>query len=272
MNEDPAAYWNDARGWVRAQDSVDQWLSPITAQLIEATAAAAGERAVDVGCGCGGSTLPLAERVGPQGRVLGVDISAVMLDHGRTRTKDVEQVELVLADATEHPFEPGWADLVISRFGVMFFLDPVRAFSNIRAGMRPGGRLCMAVWQGIERNEWINFIMQAFPELESPVPDADAGPGPFSFSDPARVVEVLGGAGFSAIEPVPFTTSINLGDSVDLALETMSEVGPLSRVLAEAEEDQRPQLLARARAFLQEQYRTGPPLLEAAVWIVHARA
>ncbi len=282
MNEDPAAYWNEVAGdkWVRAQEGIDRWVAPITKQLLEAAAVRSGERVVDVGCGCAETTLALAEHVGSEGRVLGVDISRVMVEHGRRRTQGVEHLELLVADATEHAFEPGWADLVTSRFGVMFFLDPVRAFANLRASLRPGGRLCFACWQAPEHNPWTHFGMRALPEIESPgigpdkgpTPGSDAGPGPFSLSAPQRIHETLSGAGFTEIDPVSFRTSMILGESAGIALETMVEVGPLSRVLSNAQEHERPELLARVRAFVEHEYRDGPPPQGAGVWIVHARA
>lgn len=278
MRDDPVAYWTRQAGpnWVRAEAVIDRMLHPITEQLLEQSGASTGERVIDVGCGCGSTALAFAERVGQQGRVLGVDISPPMVERAEQRCQGIEQVELVRADAASHAFEPGWADLVTSRFGVMFFVDPVAAFSNLRSGLRAGGRLVVACWQPPERNPWISFTLRALPETERPShePAAASGdsPGPFSLSSPARAREILDEAGFVDVRCEPFSTEIGIGSSSDEALATFTQIGPLSRLLADTSDDERARLLERVSRFLEEQFADGPPTLPAAAWLLCARS
>ena len=142
-NADQAAYWNGAAGqrWMDRQETQDVLLAPISALLLDRTRPGAGERVLDIGCGCGATTIELARRVGATGHVLGVDISAPMLGRARERAPADLPLEFVLADATVHSFEPGRSDLLFSRFGVMFFADPAVSFANMRKALRKGGRL-----------------------------------------------------------------------------------------------------------------------------------
>ncbi len=273
MNEDPRTYWHEHAGpkWVRARHAVDRIVLPITEHLLAVADAQPGERVIDIGCGCGTSTTAFARQVGPTGHVLGVDVSGPMLEVTREAGAEFPQLEVALADAGRHPFAPQ-AQLLASRFGVMFFPDPPAAFANLRTALAPGGRTALVCWQPIQRNPWISYIMQAFPEAASSMPEPDAGPGPFSLSDPAGDHELLTSAGFRDVAVEPFETKVSLGDTAAQALEAMTEVGGFSRMLAEAEnEEQRAQLHERARTFLEREYRDGVPQLDAAVWVLRAR-
>lgn len=273
MNDDPSAYWNQEAGarWTRAQTLIDAWMEPITAELLRAADLQPGQRVIDVGCGGGTTALAVAEQVGPGGRVLGIDVSRAMLEYARGRSVEGGPVEYVLADAAEHPFEPESTDLIISRFGVMFFVDPVRAFTNLRASLRPGGRMVMACWGAPELSPWADYGMRALPELTPRLPAPDDGPGPFSLSAESRVREILQAAGFEAVRLVSFSTPLCPGASVDSAIDMMTEVGPLSRALAEVDDATRGEMLARVRSFLEREYRDGPPSIDSATWIIHAR-
>jgi ubiquinone/menaquinone biosynthesis C-methylase UbiE len=227
---------------------------------------------IDVGCGCGTTTIALAEAVGPEGRVLGVDISAPMLAHAGECGAGLAQLDLLQADAGVHEFDPGWADLVVSRFGVMFFAEPVRAFANLRGGMKQDGRMVAAVWQSPKRNPWATFMLRAFPEIELPAAGGDEDkPGPFRMADPDKLRRLMRDAGFGAIELEDLQVEVTPAPSVDEALLSASEVGPFARLLAEVPEQRREAMVERARAYLEEQYREGLPRLAAGVWLIHAR-
>ncbi len=274
MNEEPEVYWREHAGpkWVRARHAVDFIVSPITERLLDVADAKEGERVVDIGCGCGTTTLAFAKRVGHSGHVLGVDVSDPMLEVTRTASVDLPQLDVALADAGSYSFSAD-ADLLVSRFGVMFFPDPPAAFANMRTALVPGGRTALICWQPIGRNPWISYIMQAFPEAASAMPDPDAGPGPFSLSDPDGTRALLSSAGFQDVVVEPFETQVSLGETAAHALEAMTEVGGFARMLAEADTDeQRAQLKERAQAFLDNAYRDGVPKLDAAVWVLRARA
>ena len=140
------AYWNSAAGakWLTRQAETDAMLQVAQDAAIAQAAVAAGEVVLDIGCGCGASTLALAARVGPGGRVMAVDVSEAMLARAKERAKDLPQVECLVADAAAHPFAPESFDLLFSRFGVMFFGDPAAAFAHLRKALKPSGRVVFA--------------------------------------------------------------------------------------------------------------------------------
>src|ERR1700730_3278864 len=133
-NADQIAFWNGPGGqhWTHRQEVQDALLGPISAVLMDRAAAVSGERVIDIGCGCGATSIELAKRVGPTGHVLGIDVSAPMLARARERAPQDAPVEFIQADATVHPFEAARADLLFSRFGVMFFAEPALSFANLR--------------------------------------------------------------------------------------------------------------------------------------------
>jgi SAM-dependent methyltransferase len=271
-NTDQIAYWNDAAGktWAEFQDALDRQVGPLGARVIEILAPAAGERFLDIGCGCGETTLELAKRVGPSGAVLGVDISQPMLAVARERAAGVAQASFLQADAQAHPFEAGAYDAIHSRFGVMFFQDPVAAFANLRRALKPGGRLAFVCWRAPAENPIMILPMAAAaPHLPPPVPPTPGAPGPFAFADADRVRGILAGAGFHdiALEPQDMAAG---GNSLEGALDLALRVGPLGAQLRERPEA-RPAVIADVRAALASHLRDGRVFLPSATWIVSAR-
>jgi SAM-dependent methyltransferase len=236
--------WQDAAGakWVAEQEQTDAQLAPLGLAALEVARPNAGERVLDVGCGAGQSTLQLAELVGPSGRVVGVDISQPLLDHARKRVAQAgaSNVELVLGDATVVDL-PGPFDFVFSRFGVMFFEEPVRAFSNLAKASAPGARLCFVCWQGIDVNPWATAPLTAVRRLRpaQPLPEllAPGRPGPFSFADPALVRDLLTRAGFTSVDIAPRELEMSFGGArtVAQAVRYATTIGPAARFLASAE-------------------------------------
>jgi ubiquinone/menaquinone biosynthesis C-methylase UbiE len=193
--------WEGAKGdlWVRRQRENDAFLEPFGEAALRRAWVAAGERVIDVGCGCGATTLALARAVGSDGLVTAVDVSAAMLDVARERARRAnleERIAFVCADAATHAFVPGGADALYSRFGVMFFAEPTGAFANLRRAMRRGGRLAFVCWQRDEDNawKWLPFTA-ALTVLPAPAPRNPEAPGGASFASPERVQRILGGAG-----------------------------------------------------------------------------
>ena len=276
-NADQAAYWNGPAGqrWIERQETQDVVLAPASAVLFERALVGEGNRVIDVGCGCGETTIKLAKRVGPKGHVTGVDISAPMLARARERADTRLPLNFVLADATVYPFEPGRADVVTSRFGVMFFAEPAVSFVNIRKALRPGGRLVFACWQEPRRNPWMMLPLQSaykhVPRLPEVGPE---DPGPFSFAREDRVRRVLSEAGFSSIamEPVDLMLDIAAGRGLDAAVNSALSIGPVSRAL----DGQSPDLIAAAtdsiRAALASLEKGDTVMLGAAIWIATALA
>ena len=175
-NEAEITYWNSAAGrhWVERQQSQDIVLGPILQATLERAQPRQGERVVDIGCGTGASSIALAERVGPSGQVLGVDVSAPMLARAAERLPPGAPVKFVRADATTYRFEPAAFDLLFSRFGVMFFAEPARAFANLRTALKPSGRLAFACWRKFDENPWLQVPLRAALEHVPPLPR----PGP----------------------------------------------------------------------------------------------
>jgi SAM-dependent methyltransferase len=267
-------YWNATAGpsWVAAQASLDAELLPWGLKAMEALAPKAGERILDVGCGCGATTLELARRVGPSGAVAGADIAAPMLAVARTSAEaaGLAQATFVQADAQSHAFEP--ADGVFSRFGVMFFANPVAAFANLRRAMRPGGRLAFVCWQPPEANDWMTLPMSVVAPLlpEPPRTPPPGAPGPFAFADPDRVRGILDGAGWRGIEIVGHQMQTAWGD-IDASTRTAMSIGPVANALR-----QNLGLADKIEAAVREAlmpYATPQGVrLDSAAWVVRASA
>jgi len=276
---DQSAYWNDEAGprWVALQERMDTLLAPLTATAIDFAAPARGDHVLDVGCGCGATLLELSPRVGPKGKVLGVDISAVMLALARKRVEaqGLGNTTLLRADASKHPFEPASVDLAFSRFGVMFFEDSVRAFAAIRRALRRGGRIAFITWRRLSDNPWFLVPYLAAKPLLPPQPPADPeAPGPFRFADPDALRRILSEAGFSHVEVTPHDSMMQLAGPGELAsaLDFAVQIGPVSRALATADAAARAAATEAIRAELARHETANGIALSAGNWLVSARA
>jgi SAM-dependent methyltransferase len=275
-NAGQIAYWNAAAGetWAALQERLDRQLEPLGRAAIDALDPAADERIIDIGCGAGQTSLELAGEVGPDGTVLGVDISAPLLEVARRRAAEagLANVRFLEADAQTRAFAPGAADGVFSRFGVMFFADPPAAFSNIRKAQRPGGRLAFVCWRPLALNEWMLVPMRAaLQHIPAPPPPADPfAPGPFAFADPDRVRGILTEAGFSDIGIEAHDARIG-GNDLDQTVAMSLRVGPLGALLRE-NPDMRDTVVGSIREALEPHAGPGGVFLPGAVWVVTARA
>jgi SAM-dependent methyltransferase len=270
-------YWNDGAGpaWVAMQERLDAQIAAHGRRTFTRLAAVPGERVLDLGCGCGGTTLEIAEALGETGRVLGVDVSAPMLALARARADAAGlagRIEFREADAQTADLGTERFDAVFSRFGVMFFDDPVRAFTNVRRALRPGGRLAFVCWQARERNPWMTVpALAAMKHVPFPPPPPADAPGPCAFADPARVRGILERAGFAAIAFEAMEDALPLtGERTE---EVFLAVGPVGQALREAKatDEQRARVMAAIREAI-ETFRTPRGLrAPAAAWIVSAR-
>ncbi|MEW6640497.1 MAG: methyltransferase domain-containing protein [Pseudomonadota bacterium] len=272
---DQQAFWNGAAGrqWTDFQDTLDDTFAPVQQRMLERAAVRSGERVIDVGCGCGATSLALADLVGPSGEVLGIDISADMLARARERIPAGARLTYLLADAAKHPFPAGHFDLLASRFGVMFFADPIAAFKNLAAALRPGGRLAFACWRQPRDNPYFMLALQQaykhVPKLPEMKPD---DPGPFAFAAQERVERILSAAGFASVTLEPFDTSLDMagGRGLDHAIMVALSIGPAARAL----EDQPPEKAAATAQSMREAFAAfhhgDSVTLPAAVWIVTA--
>ncbi len=270
-NAEQIEFWNGraAAGWVDNQDQMDALLEPLSRAALDRAVVKAGDRVLDVGCGCGGTSLAMA-RAGAQ--VTGVDISAPMLAAARQRAAaEGLGVDFVLADASTQHFA-GDRDVLFSRFGVMFFADPAGAFANLRTALVRGGRMAFVCWQAASANAWMAVPATAIASLLPPTPPADPrAPGPFAFADRAYLVGILGQAGFAEVQVAPIEADLLMGRTVDEAMLFTQKVGPLSRPLAMLEGDARTQALDAVRVIMQANERNGEVRLGARCWVVTAR-
>ena len=275
-NSAQADYWNSAGGrrWAAHHDRQEELLRPISDRLIAVADPKPGEFVIDIGCGCGGTTLDFAMRVAPEGEVLGLDVSQAMLQRARERLSDDLPARFIHADATVYEPPPGEIDLVASQFGVMFFADPAHSFANLRAGMKPGGRLAFACWRAARDNPWLIVPLRAAADHAPPLPElGPEDPGPFAFADKSRVRRILGEAGFVDVEIAPedFELDIAVGQGLDAAVSGALTLGPASRML----EDQPETTLKAAAAAIRKAlaaHAVGDRVpLRASVWFVTAR-
>ena len=275
-NREQIDFWNGPRGesWVADQPLRDRSLAPFGDAALALARASRGERVVDVGCGCGATSLALAEAVGPAGSVLGVDLSGPMLARARERGRALPQLRFEQVDAATFAFD-GQATLLYSRFGVMFFDDPPSAFENLRRALSPGGRIAFACWRGLPENDWLSVPLQAVRAVVAQAsaqlaPDA---PGPLAFADPTRVRGILEGAGFDDISLTPVDREMPLGEGrgVDAAAAEAITLGPAARLLLGVDDATRVRALAAVASALAPLERGGAVRLSASAWVVSAR-
>ncbi len=280
-NSEQVAYWNGEAGerWARDDATMARLLEPITRALLDHARIEGFHSALDVGCGGGSQTGLLASRLGSGSKVLGVDISAPMLAVAASRTGPAAEgraaVEFLQADAASHPFAPASFDLVFSRFGVMFFDDPLAAFTHLHGALRPGGRLVFCCWQAMQDNEWMRVPVQAALQHVPPPPKADPhAPGPCAFADGERLRRILSQAGYHEIALDPYLTRVYPSEArdADTAARDLARVGPVSRLLAGQPEDVVERAYGSLARALEPHFRDGRLELGAAIWFVTASA
>lgn len=274
-NEQQIEHWSRKGGahWAAEQERYDRTLAPYTDHIMRAVGAAPGEQILDVGCGNGAVSLALARTVRPGGRVVGVDIATPMITRARERAiaEDLHHLTFIEADAQTHSFDPNF-DGVVSRFGVMFFDDPVAAFANVAASLRSGGRLAFACWRDLLINEWI--MVPASAALQHvPMPDlgTPGAPGPFSLSDPDRILNVLEKAGFTEITMTDIDEPEWLGDDLDDALAFLQRSDMADTLLAGANLRTLKRVWESVREALAPYVQADGVWLGSAAWLVKAK-
>jgi SAM-dependent methyltransferase len=268
-----AAYWNGpgGEGWLAAYQRIQRAIGDIGEVGLAAAAPQHGEHVIDIGCGTGDTTAALARAVGLSGHVLGVDISETLITAARTHRLD--NATFVVGDAATHPFQASHYDLVFSRFGVMFFADPVAAFRNIRRALKPAGRLVFIAWRTPQENPWgTTPVRAAQPFLPAQPRPGPEDPGQFAFGDRARVERILGEAGFKALRFEPIDRQIWMGNTVAEVVAGAGKFGPLARAFAGAE----PAAIEKAKQAIADVLapHQGPEgvRLPGACWLVRASA
>ena len=276
-NAEQIEFWNGEGGekFVRYQNALDQMLEPFGTEAIRRAGVKPGEAVLDIGCGCGDTTIDLARAVGITGEVVGVDISEPMLARAEYLAAQTEMTNVFfeLTDVETGPLHSDSFDLAFSRFGVMFFKNPATAFRNVHGALRRGGRIAFACWRPLALNQWVSLQMQAIlPLVPPPSPMGPEDPGPFSFADQDRVRAILSVAGFSDIAIEPFDTSVALGgmlvldDAVDFSLE----IGPAASLLKDVDPATRERARDAVREVLRPYQDKRGVMVSAGAWIVTA--
>lgn len=268
------AIWNGLAGhaWVETQELLDQLFKPFEDLLVEAVSAGSGRRVLDVGCGTGSTTLATARRLGVQGRCTGIDISAPMITAARARAeREKAPADFILADAQTHAFEPASFDMIISRFGVMFFGDPVQAFANLRRASEDGAGLQFIAWRSPSENPFMTTAERAaaplLPNLPARKPDA---PGQFAFADQGRVHRILEDSGWADIDLQPLDVACTLPEKE--LVRYFTRLGPVGQILHEADDQTRLLVIETVRAAFEPFVHEAEVRFTAACWKVSARA
>ena len=275
-NSEQIAEWNGALGqrWATMQREIDRIVAPFGDAALKAAAPHPGERVIDVGCGCGDTSIEIARIVGETGAVLGIDVSEPMLEVARSSGALANCAHLAFreGDASEAGL-PANTDLLFSRFGVMFFSQPSPAFSHLRQSLRTGGRCVFVCWRAPRDNVWAMTPLSAARAAMgvTPTPADPDAPGPFAFADEERLRAILSGAGFGAIVVQRFDAALFLGATPRSAAEGAVQIGPVSRFVREVGVEHLPIILdAVERALAPLAAPDGHVSLNGSTWIVAA--
>jgi SAM-dependent methyltransferase len=273
-NQDQVDFWNGRMGqeWTLLQERMDANLSAIHDALMPFAAPKLGEAVLDIGCGTGTTSMALADAVGASGRVTGIDVSRTMLALARQRGQGRPNLVFLEVDASQAAFQPEY-DLLFSRFGVMFFDDPVAGFANLCKAAKPGGRIAFACWRTPPENLWASApIAAARPFLPDVPPPDPLAPGPFAFADAGRMENILAGSGFRDIRIQKFDGVMDMGRDVDEAAAHTLRIGPLARATAELDDATKAKITIAVKdafgRFTRADGAIAPPV---ACWLVGAR-
>lgn len=273
-DDEQTKLWNGpaGRAWVESQELLDQVLEPFEDLLVEEVSARSGGQVLDVGCGTGSTTLAAARQLGAKGRCVGVDISEPMLAAARARAeREGTPASFIRANAQSHAFEPASFDLLISRFGVMFFNDPVQAFANLRRASRPDAELRFIAWRSAAENPFMTTAERAaaplLPTLPARPPE---GPGQFAFADPGRVHSILEESGWAGIGLRPIDVTCTLPEKE--LVRYFTRHGPVGLFLQQADDRTRQQVVETVRAAFEPYVHGDEVRFTGACWMLSARA
>ena len=271
-NTEQEKLWNGSlgEGFIRVESYIDRIVEPISKAAVDTVCAQSEDRILDVGCGCGSTSMALAKT---GATVTGVDISEKMIAQAKAKSKAVTNLSFCTADAAVENFERNYTH-VFSRFGVMFFSDPTVAFSNMHSGLVSKGKLTFSCWQGLTENEWIGLSVEAikpFQSEDAPPPDPRS-PGGFAFADKEYVLEILQGAGFSNIKIKPLKATLDMGQSMEEIMSFHCSVGPLAGLLETLDEDSGKEAIEAVKKSIEKRMGDRGLRLAAAAWLVTADA
>ncbi|MEA2901863.1 MAG: hypothetical protein QOH36_1750 [Actinomycetota bacterium] len=273
-NVEMAKAWDGHEGdmWTTHADRYETTGRRIWDAFVGCGLVAPGDDVLDVGCGTGKPTADLARLVVP-GRVLGVDLSAQMLERGRRRAEadGITNVEFVQADAQVHPFEEASFDVAFSSFGAMFFNDQVAAFTNIGRALRPGGRLAVMAWQELARNEWLMAFREALAVGRTMGSPPNGAPGPFGLADPDHIRRVLADAGFVDVAVEAIEEPLEFGTDADDAFTFARTMGMVEGMTHDLDEADTARALDAVYAVLKSHENPEGVLIGSAAWLITAR-
>lgn len=268
------ALWNGRAGcaWVNAQALLDQMLKPFEHLLVDAVCPEAGRRVLDVGCGTGGTTLAVARLLGANAQCTGADISEPMIVAAQARAqREATQASFICADVQRHAFDPASFDTIMSRFGVMFFDDPVVAFTNLRRAATDDARLHCIAWRGAADNPFMTTAERAAAPLLPNLPARRPGaPGQFAFADQNRVASILEASGWAAIEIRPVDVDCTLPESA--LVDYFSTLGPVGLILQDADGQTRKRVVGVVRRAFDPYVHGADVRFTAACWMISASA
>lgn len=269
-------YWNTAGAarWVQQRTVYDALFHAHGEAALDAAVIGDGQSVLDVGCGCGTTTLSVAARVGPRGLAVGVDISGPMVDVARKRAvaAGVDNVRFEHGDAQTLLLDEDRYDAVVSRLGIMFFADPVEAFTRLRRALRAGGRFSAVCWRKTTENPWIQLPLEVTSSLLTTDPIDSNVPGPFSLSSREHVASLMRAAGFSGVSLEPLDLPLFVGRSVQEAATLMVDLGPVGRAILGAAPDVRFRAVEAVAAALAPYTTTNHVKMPSAAWLVTARS
>jgi SAM-dependent methyltransferase len=271
---DQARLWNgtSGRAWVETQELLDQMFRPLEDLLVRAVTARAARRVLDIGCGTGGTTLAVARQIGDEGRTTGIDISEPMIAAARAgAARERIPAHFIVGDAQLHRFEPESVDMLVSRFGVMFFADPAQAFGNLRRAAIEDAALACIAWRSAAENEFMTTAERAAAPLALDIPPRrpDA-PGQFAFADARRVRGVLESGGWTDIEIEPLNVDCAFPEAA--LARYLTRLGPVGLALQQADDDTRQRVFAAIRPAFDPFVHGAEVRFSAACWLIRARA
>lgn len=268
--------WNGAMGnsWSSFQDALDEMMQPVSARLFDAAKINSGDRVLDIGCGCGPTTIAIARLAAPNGHATGIDISRLLLESARERSVKLGlPIDFVEADAATYRFTASY-DKLFSRFGVMFFADPADAFRNLRTALKPGGEMLFACWRAMSENLWMGELASEAAKvvpMPPPPPSVGYAPGPAAFADKAFTKSMLERAGFKNVAIDPVDLPLNMpGKTLEERTAFYARVGPCAGAMREATEAQRKELETLTRSWVKKAMDAGRSTQASAIWLVRA--
>ena len=272
INIEQEELWNGSfgEGFIRSEDYLHRLIEPFSKTAIDRVNAQPGDYILDVGCGCGSTSIALAQS---GAKIRGIDISKKMISRAIEKSKGISDISFHATDAASETFKVEYTH-IFSQFGVMFFSDPYAAFSNIRSGLKEKGKITFLCWQGLSENEWIsstNEVLESF-QPEGMTPPDPKSPGGFAFADNEYVIDILRSTNFSNIEFQALNTKFDMGKTTEELMSLHLDIGPLSVLLESLSKESGRQAIEAVEKSLERRTEKTGLHLSAAAWLVTAEA